>query len=408
MRVIGFRYVATTAAGREIRSYLWLPAFIPPAPATQLVSFMLRRAFAKVTTLALEPALSLRARPDNVAMFTRRLAVMVAAGISLHGAINFLSESEDDDMNAAASKLSGMITTGNSFAHSLALMPGVFPPVFVGFARAGESSGRLVQALEALAVQMERSVWMRRRIRSALGYPFFLAVGAILLCGLLIFGIVPMMAPTLQQMNVELPWLTRALLRFTEVGSHPLVFVTVALVGFVTSTVLGFIMSPTGRFTRARRHIDQLLLSLPITDRLSQQYASARVLSAAGMSVETGIPVTKALLEASCLAPNTLIEERIIRICDTIAEGAPFEEALDAHGAFTIAETQIMICSSEAGDMAGGMTRMAKEAEEQVEATITVLTSLVEPIILGVMSVVVGVVSLATFLPWVNLLQSIL
>jgi type IV pilus assembly protein PilC len=172
--------------------------------------------------------------------------------------------------------------------------------------------------------------------------------------------------------------------------------------------VTSFVLSPTGRFTRFRRAIDQLLLSLPITDRLSQQYASARVLSAAGMSVETGIPVTKALYEASSLAPNTLIEERIIRICNTIAEGSPFEEALEINDAFTRAETQIMICSSEAGDMAGGMTRMAKEAEEQVEATIEVLTSLVEPLILGVMSLVVGTVSLATFLPWVKLLQSIL
>ena len=408
MKVIGFRYVATTAAGREIHSYLWLPALIPPGPATQLVSFMLRHAFAKVKTLALEPALSLRASPDNVALFTRRLAVMVAAGIPLHGAINFLANSEDDDMNAAAAKLGSMISGGNSFAHSLAMMPGVFPPVFVGFARAGESSGRLVEALESLATQMERSVWMKRRIRSALGYPFFLGVGAILLSGLLIFGIVPMMAPTLQQMNVELPWLTKALLRFTEIGSHPMVFVTTGLLAFVGFTVMSFILSPTGRFTRARRQIDQLLLALPITDRLSQQYASARVLSAAGMSVETGIPVTKALFEASCLAPNTLIEERIIQICDTIAQGAPFEEALEAHNAFTVAETQIMICSSEAGDMAGGMTRMAREAEEQVETTISVLTSLVEPLILGVMSLVVGIVSLATFLPWVNLLQSIL
>lgn len=408
MKVIGFRYVAETRDGREIRSYVWLPALLRPHWATRLVRFVLERSFSNLKNLELEPTLSLKASADNVAQFTRRLAVMVTAGIPLHGAINFLSDSEDPEMNRAAERLGLMISSGNSFAHSLALMPGVFPPVFVGFARAGESSGRLVQALESLAVQMERSVWMRRRIRSALAYPFFLALGAVLLCGLLIFAIVPMMAPALQQMNVELPALTLWLLRFTEIGSNPLVFLSVGLVCATAFIGLSFVMSPTGRFTRARRKIDLLLLTLPITDRLSQAYASARVLSAAGMSVETGIPVTKALYEASSLAPNVWIEERIIRICNTIAEGAPFEEALEVNSAFTNAETQILICASEAGDLASGMRRMAKQAEEQVETMVGVLTSLVEPVILGVMSLVVGTVSLATFLPWISLLQSIL
>lgn len=408
MKVLGFRYVAETQDGREIRSYVWLPGFLRPDWATRLIRFALSRSFANIKTLELEPALSLRASADNVAQFTRRLAVMVAAGIPLHGAINFLSDSEDPEMNQAAEKLGVMISSGNSFAHSLALMPGVFPPVFVGFARAGESSGRLVQALESLAAQMERSVWMRRRIRSALAYPFFLAVGAVALCGLLIFAIVPMMAPTLQQMNVELPALTRWLLRFTEIGSNPLVLLTVLLTSLTAFVTMSFVMSPTGRFTRLRRQIDLLLLTLPVTDRLSQAYASARVLSAAGMSVETGIPVTKALYEASSLAPNVWLEERIIRICDTIAQGAPFEEALEVNSAFTNAETQILICASEAGDLASGMNRMAKQAEEVVETMIGVLTSLVEPVILGIMSLVVGTVSLATFLPWISLLQSIL
>ena len=408
MKSHGFRYVAEAHGGREIRSYLWVPGFIKPDWANALVGFALSRSFAKVKSLELEPALSLKASPDAVALFTRRLAVMLAAGISLHTAVNFLSDSEDAEMNRAAEKLGAMISSGSSFAHALSLMPGVFPPVFVGFARAGESSGRMVQALEALAAQMERSVWMKRKIKAALGYPFFLALGATALCGLLIFVIVPMMAPTLQQMNVELPALTRGLLRFTEVGSNPLVFLAVASLAFTVFTVLSFVMSATGRFTKVRRHIDEWLLLMPVTGRLSQAYASARVLSAAGMSVETGIPVTKALYEASTLAPNVWIEDRLIRICDTISHGAPFEEALEMNDAFTNAETQILICASEAGDLASGMNRMARLAEEQVETMIGILTSLVEPIILGFMSLVVGTVSLATFLPWIGLLQSIL
>lgn len=261
--------------------------------------------------------------------------------------------------------------------------------------------------LDKLATQTERSLWIRRRVRTALSYPFFLALGAILLSGLLIFSIVPMMAPTLQEMNVELPWITKALLGFTDIGSNPLVLLSTALLFLTSFLAVSFVMSQTGRFSRARRYLDQALLELPLSKRLTQQYSSARVLSAVGLSLETGIPVTRALLEASLLAPNVMLEERIAKVCDTIAEGTPFEEALDESDAFSPTEIQILICASEAGNLADGMNRMAALAEEQMETTLGVLTSLVEPMILALMSFVVGVVSLATFLPWVNLLQSI-
>lgn len=405
--MLAFRYTATTSKGRDVCSFLWFPSFIPPPLAYRISEFILARVFVKVSSLQPEPTLSLRASSDAVALFTRRLAVMVAAGIPLHEAIIFLSESEDEQMNVASRKLGQMISSGNSFAHSLSQLPGVFPSFFVGFARAGESSGRLVEVLDKLATQTERSLWIRRRVRTALSYPFFLALGAILLSGLLIFSIVPMMAPTLQEMNVELPWITKALLGFTDIGSNPLVLLSTALLFLTSFLAVSFVMSQTGRFSRARRYLDQALLELPLSKRLTQQYSSARVLSAVGLSLETGIPVTRALLEASLLAPNVMLEERIAKVCDTIAEGTPFEEALDESDAFSPTEIQILICASEAGNLADGMNRMAALAEEQMETTLGVLTSLVEPMILALMSFVVGVVSLATFLPWVNLLQSI-
>ena len=408
MKKIGFRYAATSFRGRDIRNLIWLPAILPAPLAQVIVRLLLRLAYSKVSEIELDPLLSLRVPPESVALFTRRLTVMLGAGISLHGAVNFLSDSEDDAMNDAAVRLLGAIETGHSLGNALSMMPGVFPSVFVGFARAGETSGRLVQALDCLATQMERTVMLRRRIMGALAYPFFLTSGALLLSLLLIFMIVPMMAPALQQLGVELPLLTRMLLRFTEVGAHPLVFLPVFLLLTTFTSGMVFTMSSTGRFTRARQHIDNLQLHTPLLARLSQQYASARVLSAAAMSVETGIPVTRALADASSLAANVIIESRILRTCDDIGQGVPLEQALLENGAFGPAETQVMICGSEAGDLARSMRLMAAHAEECLESTITSLTTLLEPIILAFMSLVVGTVSLATFLPWISLLQSIL
>lgn len=403
-----FRYRARTGDGKEVESQLGLPGIFPTALAKLLCKRVVDAVFSEVTDFRLDQDEMLRVPMEEVSLFTRRLAVMVGSGVPMHRSLAFLSDSESERMNRAAERLTRYVETGHGLSRAFGMLPGVFPPVFLGFIRAGEMSGRLVKCLESLATQLEKSVWMKRRVLSGLGYPMFLMLGAVLLSGLLIFGLVPAMAPALLELGVELPWLTQVLLDFTHYGSHPIVVLGVAILVFLVGTLVSFTFSATGRYSAFRRSFDGLILNVPILSKIVRSYASARILSATSMSVETGIPVVRALRESSTLAGNIHLENRVLKTCLAIGQGETFEQALEVTEPFRASEVQILICASEAGDLAKSMLYVSKSAEEELESAITALTTLFEPLILGLMSVIVGVVSLATFLPWVSLLQSIL
>ncbi len=407
MRPRGYRYLAVTVRGRRVRNFLWLPGWVPESVAEPLARFVLTRAYRKVEEMEWDPLLSLRVHPDQVALFARQLATMVKAGVPLHHGVQFLADGEDENMTQASEVLATQLATGNSFSASLARMPGVFPPVFQGFARVGESSGRLVQSLDNLAQQLERLVWVKRRLKGGIAYPAFLALGAIILSGILVFGIVPMMAPTLAELNVELPMITRWLLWLTEVGSQPLVVTAVIISLGLGISLLLFVFGETGRHTHLRFQCDYWLLQLPIVGHLCRRYASARILSATHVCVETGISVNKALQDASSMAGNTVIEEGVLKTCRAMNEGVELGEALEENKVLSRSETQLIIIAFESGDLAGALKMLAKMAEEEVESAIDTFSALMEPIILAAMSVVVGLVSVATFLPWIKLLQTL-
>lgn len=407
MSVQGFRYTAVSVRGRRIQNFLWLPGWLPGPLADGLGRFLLTRAYRKLETFQADPLLGLKVNPDQVAIFARQLATMVRAGVPLHQSVQFLADGENEQMTRASEILATQLATGHSFSSSLARLPGVFPPVFQGFARVGESSGRLVQSLENLAQQLERLVWVKRRLKGGIAYPSFLALGALILSGILVFGIVPMMAPTLAELNVELPALTRWLLWITEWGSHPLLVISVGLTMSFFIALVVFLFGETGRYTHARFQCDFWLLQVPVVGNLCRRYASARILSATHVCVDTGISVNKALQDASSMAGNTVIEDGVLKTVRAMNDGLSLGEALEEYRVLSRSETQLLICAFESGDLSGALKMLAKMAEEEVETAIDTFSALMEPVILAVMSLVVGVVSLATFLPWIKLIQTL-
>lgn len=349
----------------------------------------------------------MKAPPGDVANFARQLALMLRAGIPLHHALHFLKESPHETLGKASGLVAAMIESGFAFSAALERMPGIFPSAFKNFAKVGETSGKMPETLESLATQLEKMEWAKRRVRGALVYPIFLAIGAIILSLVLIFCIVPVMAPTLMELGVELPFLTKALLWTVQALSNPyLVWFSVLYLGFHLGALL-FGLSAVGRYTNLRIKIDSLALSLPVVGRLVRRYSSARVLSATAIYVEVGIPVARALLDSSPLAGNVVLENRIRLVCQAVSEGVDLGEAIDIYDVFSRGETQVIACGVESGDLDATFSILGKRAEEEVDDAIDRFTSVLEPIILGGMAIVVGTVTLATFLPWIKLIETI-
>ena len=138
-----------------------------------------------------------------------------------------------------------------------------------------------------------------------------------------------------------------------------------------------------------------------------RRYTSARVLSATALYVEVGIPVARALQDSSSLAGNVILENRIRLVCQAVSEGVDLGEAIEIYDVFSRGESQIIACGVESGDLEFTFEILGKRAEEDVDDAIDRFTAVLEPLILGGMAIVVGTVTLATFLPWIKLIETI-
>ncbi|MGE0494916.1 MAG: type II secretion system F family protein [Vulcanimicrobiota bacterium] len=407
MNAQGFRYTAVTRQSQVVESFITFPAFFPSGLAESLARFVLYLSYDQVQKMAPDARLGYRGNPGELMVYTRQLASMVKAGIPVHRAIYFISESDVTPTAEALGELAHLLETGHSLSHGTACLPGVFDPIFRGYARVAETSSSLPEALGMLAQHMEERVWLRQRVRGALIYPAFLMLGALILASVLVFGIVPMMTPTLTELGVPLPLLTRIVVAIAENGSRPPVILAVLLLVGLVAGFFSFVFGPTGRYSRSRRRVDAIILELPVFGPLARRICSSSILSALGLSLRVGVNLAKAVKDAETVVGNVIIVERMRASRKALEEGHSFGDALLTHDVLPRGDCLVLECGAEAGHLEETVDILARSATDEVDNQLDTMTSLLEPIVLVLMSVVVATVALATFLPWISLIQTL-
>lgn len=408
MTAQGFRYRAVTPEGKTVESFMILPGLLPAGTARWLAGLLLSMAFPKVQRLESDPRLRFQVAPEAVMVCTRQLSVMVNVGIPIHQAIRFIARGDDATLNEALEEMAGMLESGHSLSQAAAKLPGVFSPMFQGYARVAETSGNLVATLGLLAENLEEGVTLRRKVRSSLTYPFFLMLGALLLSGILVFGIVPMMTPTLLEIGVRMPFLTRAVVEVARFGSHPVVLTGAAMVATGVWAYFSFIFGQTGRYTMSRRWFDRALLALPLAGRLIRLYTAAQVLSTLAISLKVGISIGTALKDAESVVGNVTLAERLGASRRSLEEGNELLESLELSGVLTRGAVLVIESGAEAGHLDETVALLARQSGEELSDETDALSALLEPVVLIFMSLLVGTVAVATFLPWIELIKSIL
>ncbi len=407
MKRQGFRY-RCTGGGRTVESCVTVPGFLPPRVAYYSAALILALTFETIESFKPDPALAYRADSQSLMLLTRQLAVLVKVGIPVHRALEFLSESHDDDLRQALDEAAGLLASGHTLSGTVARLPGVFGANYHGFVRVAETSGQLEATLELLARELEESSRLRQRVGNAITYPLFLMLGSLLLSGVLIFGVVPMLTPTLIDLGVELPLLTRAVVWLAGFGSHPLVMVSAFLILLTSFLLLAFLYGPTGHYTAARRALDRFVLALPVVGELVHRYWAAQVLATLALSLTVGVPLVRAFHDAEGVVQNTALAKRVVAGRQELELGKTLLEALGENDVLPSTQVSILQCGAASGSLEDTVQMLSRQAAESVEAQLSALTVLLEPLALGFMSVVVTLVALATFLPWIRLVESIL
>ena len=337
---------------------------------------------------------------SDLVVATRQLALLVRAGTPVEEAIGSVAaEAEKPATRKVFLGVRSSITEGYSVSEALNGAPKAFPQFYRAVVSSGQSSGRLDDVLERLAVHLEKSRKMRNKILSALIYPIVLAVIALLVVTLLMVFVVPAIVEQFNTLGQDLPWLTEAV---------------IAVSGFLRQWGLVVLILLVAGIWGLRRlfrqpHIaearDRFLLSLPIIGRLSRGIAAAAFARTFATLSASGAPVPDCLAAARNAMGNRVFRKVTQNVRRRVEEGSGLARAMRAEAVFPPMLLHMAASGERGGDLAGMMERAADYLEDEFDNATTVELGLLEPIMIVFLAGIVALIVLSIMLPILQINQ---
>ncbi|MBN1587318.1 MAG: type II secretion system F family protein [Candidatus Omnitrophica bacterium] len=343
-----------------------------------------------------------RAKPRQLVQFTRQLATLVGAGLPLVRSLNTLTEQVDaGPLKEAVCTIRDEVESGTSFSEALSQYPRIFGNLYVSMIRAGEIGGQLDLILKRLADLLEKSDRLRRRVKSAMMYPIFVLAVAFLILLLLMVYVVPTFIKMFSELGGALPTPTRILILMSEMIRHRWwVLVVVFALLFV-------FWAWAAKLPAVRFWIDKTKLKLPGIGRFVRQVAVARFARTLGTLLASGVPILKGLDVASQTVGNRQMEVALEEVARSIKEGESIAGPLEASGVFEPIVVRMVSVGEETGKLDEMLARVADSFEEEVDVSVSGITSILEPLLIVSMAVIVGFIVIAMFLPMFTLAKLI-
>ncbi len=333
--------------------------------------------------------------------FTRQLATLIDAGLPLLRSLTTLARQERNPvMRNTMTSLATSVESGSTFSEALAQHPGIFNKLYVNMVKAGELGGVLEIVLARLAEFQEKAQRIKGKVTSAMVYPVVvLCIAVVILCFLLVF-IVPKFQKIFEDAlpGQSLPGITL----FVIGASHILVsqwYLVLGAVALIVVVYKVFSATPVGAVV-----LDRLALRLPIFGDLISKTAISRFSRTLGTLISSGVPILQALNITRETAGNHVLASAIGRIHDSVKEGESVVGPMEASGVFPPMVTSMVQVGEETGQLPDMLVKVADVYEGEVDNVVTALTSVLEPIMIVMLAVIVGVIVIALFMPMVKLI----
>lgn len=339
---------------------------------------------------------------EEVVIFSRQLATMVDSGIPLVQALDILCEQiEKPVFRNILVKVKDDIETGSSLSDALARHPEVFSTLYVNMVRAGESSGALDDILDRLAAYLEKASMLQRKVKSSLVYPTVVITMAMLITLVMLLKVIPTFKGIFAMLGGTLPLPTRILILVSDTVREMFLYV-VAVVAVIVFALRKYMKTSQGKEV-----FDRMLLAMPILGALFRKVAVAKFTRTLATLVKSGVPILVSLEIVAKTAGNTVIEKAVESVRTGIKEGENIADPLAKSGAFPPMVVRMIKVGEQTGELEKMLTKIADFYEDQVDAAVSGLTSLIEPLIIAVLGVVIGGIVIAMFLPVFKLTEII-
>jgi type IV pilus assembly protein PilC len=331
---------------------------------------------------------------DDLVIFSRQLATMVESGITLVQALSILSEqAESKTLSGVTLKIKEDIESGSSLYEALNKHPKIFSNLYVNMVKAGEASGLLDEILDRLAGYLEKSSALQRKVKSSLVYPVVVICMAVLITIVLLVKVVPTFKGIFASLGGTLPLPTQVLILISDTLRRFFPFVVGAFV------ILGFAFKKYIDTPRGRYQLDTALLRMPLFGPLLRKVVVAKFSRTLSTLVRSGVPILNALEIVGKTSGNLVVEEAVMNARTSIKEGEPIADPLSKSGVFPPMVVRMISVGEQTGQLEKMLTKIADFYDEQVDAAVSGLTSMIEPVVIGFLGIVIGGIVIALFMP---------
>ncbi len=348
-----------------------------------------------------------RVKSKDLVVFTRQLATMVNAGVPLVRSINTLTQqTESAGLKKHLKQIAKDIESGESFADALAKHPKVFNLIYVNMVRAGEAGGILDDILKKLSLQQEKDSAIKGKIKGAMTYPAVIFTITMVAFFFLMTSIVPKIGDIIISLGGtqdSLPIYTRVLLKISDFMQTPIfiggVFIGIPLLIFLFKR---WTSKPKGRY-----QWHKILLKMPIVKTLITKVAVARFARTFASLNTAGVSIVNAMNVTAGAIGNAVIEKELKDAAKEVQAGVQLSSQLEKSKYFPPLIAQMMAVGEETGQTGDVLIKVAEFYEEEVDAFVEALSSIIEPVMIVVMGSIVGVIAASVFGPISNISQNL-
>jgi len=336
-----------------------------------------------------------KVRPEDIAIFSRQLATMLAAGIPLVQSFEIVGNGhEKPSMQKLILDIKADIEGGTSLHEALGKHPLYFDDLFVNLVEAGEHAGALESLLDKIATYKEKTEALKKKVKKALFYPAAVLAVAVIVTIILLVFVIPQFESLFKGFGADLPAFTQFVINLSKFVQSQGIFLALA------AGAAGYAFVYFKKRSRAMRDLlDRIMLRLPIIGPILNKAAVARFARTLSTMFAAGVPLVEALVSVAGATGNSVYEKATLQIKDEVATGQRLQRAMEGTGLFPNMVIQMIAVGEESGALDEMSGKVATFFEQDVDNAVDSMSSLLEPLIMAILGVLVGGLVVAMYLP---------
>lgn len=336
-------------------------------------------------------------------VFCRQMLSILSAGVSIINALQMLAEqTENKKLKRGIATVADEVGKGETLSNAMRKQPGVFPSIFVNLVEAGEATGTLEISFERMALQFEKQNQLQTLVKKALTYPIMVGLVAVGVIFVLMTFVIPNFMGMFADMDVEMPAITMFVIHLSDF------FVAYWWLIIIIAVVAIFVIKAYAKTISGKILFGTLKMKLPFVKNVQEKSSSAKFARTLSTLLRAGVPMIQALeITANSLDDNILYKRAILSARDQVANGSALSKPIKMSGYFPAMVVHMISIGEETGNLEDMLENVAEYYEEEVAAATEQLMTIMEPLIILILALVVGVIILAILQPMMTLYDAV-